>query len=788
RDREASQQQIALMAANLDPELLAENRLVSDGAPVIGSDLVVESGNGRVLAIRRAYKTGAADEYKTWIADNAERFGLSSDEVAKVKQPVLVRERISDVDRVNFTSEANEASTARMSETETALNDAKKINQSMLTLFDPEKPIQSNRAFIQQFVSKVLQQNERGDFFQKNGEISKAGINRIENALIAKAYNNSTILNKLNEVYDDDIKNITNALLAAAPKIAVLENGAFRKDLSIRDDVVQAINALIEIKGEKGSVADYLSQIRIFDDDISNEAKTLLRFFDKNKRSSKKIAQGLINYAEDAMTESKDNQGALPGMEDSNRSKKDILRKAIKDAENGVNTKGESYNQSASSYHETDDDTKRKTLSHIRRTNDAFVTQEQVEKYYQDGNTWHGTGNIILGNVFKMQYIGSNEGSTYRGWGIYSGEAKGTGEAYRKYGEKGRGRSPFTFEMYVPDSPNVKLTTRADFEKYGLNPDIAEYIQEAAEVLFEDTEFSDSILETNKKILNTLVEYFNDEISILENEISDADTIEMSDEDISTREEGIKSYEDVIDFLTSPNIERISFKQTNGNLYRIKVHHVEAYLDYDNKLNEAGQPKIVLDAVKKIIDNLKKRGINTTELEQAKTGGDFYWVLTKAMEWLVDKGKIKSQKHGKITRADMAASLMLNHHGVPGLKFWDALSREKKSGTHNFVTWNEDAITVEGISEDSNEDAIDYFTQMQEKLANAPTKNIDISDDSDLAADSLIERYNQLAYHGTGHTLLGNMFDFDKLGSGEGNQAFGWGAYFAKKLAVAESY
>ena len=54
RSREASQQQIAVMAGSLDPELLAENRLVSDGAPVIGSDLVVESGNGRVLAIRRA--------------------------------------------------------------------------------------------------------------------------------------------------------------------------------------------------------------------------------------------------------------------------------------------------------------------------------------------------------------------------------------------------------------------------------------------------------------------------------------------------------------------------------------------------------------------------------------------------------------------------------------------------------------------------------------------------------------------------------------------------------------
>ncbi len=86
-------------------------------------------------------------------------------------------------------------------------------------------------------------------------------------------------------------------------------------------------------------------QLRLFSDLVSPEAKTLLKFFDRNKRSAKKITQGLINYAEGAMNESKEGQDAFPGMEDSKRSKKDILAKAIKNAENGVNYKGESYNQ-----------------------------------------------------------------------------------------------------------------------------------------------------------------------------------------------------------------------------------------------------------------------------------------------------------------------------------------------------------------------------------------------------------------------------------------------------------
>jgi hypothetical protein len=43
------------------------------------------------------------------------------------------------------------------------------------------------------------------------------------------------------------------------------------------------------------------------------------------------------------------------------------------------------------------------------------------------------------------------------------------------------------------------------------------------------------------------------------------------------------------------------------------------------------------------------------------------------------------------------------------------------------------------------------------------------------------------AYHGTPHTIRGK-FDVSKIGSGEGNQAFGHGMYFAENPKVAETY
>ena len=55
------------MANDLRPELLGESYKLSDGAPIIGMDNVVESGNGRTLAIGKAYENGRAEEYQKYI-------------------------------------------------------------------------------------------------------------------------------------------------------------------------------------------------------------------------------------------------------------------------------------------------------------------------------------------------------------------------------------------------------------------------------------------------------------------------------------------------------------------------------------------------------------------------------------------------------------------------------------------------------------------------------------------------------------------------------------------------
>lgn len=66
--------------------------------------------------------------------------------------------------------------------------------------------------------------------------------------------------------------------------------------------------------------------------------------------------------------------------------------------------------------------------------------------------------------------------------------------------------------------------------------------------------------------------------------------------------------------------------------------------------------------------------------------------------------------------------------------------------------------------------------------------NVSIPNEKDL--DKLRKQYNyqyyQAAWHGSPHDF--NEFDLGAIGTGEGNQAHGWGLYFAKKKSVSKNY
>src|SRR5690606_6861220 len=87
RARAASELQITRMVNQLRPEFLGESPKASEGAPIVGPDMIVESGNARTIALKRAYEQNpeAAERYRQFLVENAERFGLDPEAIRQAE-------------------------------------------------------------------------------------------------------------------------------------------------------------------------------------------------------------------------------------------------------------------------------------------------------------------------------------------------------------------------------------------------------------------------------------------------------------------------------------------------------------------------------------------------------------------------------------------------------------------------------------------------------------------------------------------------------------------------------
>ena len=314
RTREASRQQIERMADDLKPELLGESYKLSDGAPIIGMDNVVESGNGRTLAIGKAYSDGRAEAYRQFVNDYANSRGW---DVSGFNNPVLVRTRLTEVDRPSFAKLANESDVAQLSATERAKSDVDRLPDSSLLKINSDGNINLDQSmdFVKGFVNQ-LPQSERATVITGDGRLSQEGKRRIESALVQRAYGDSNLLARLSENLDDDSKSVLNALLRVAPQLAQLDDlvrQGGRHSNSIAKDLSQAAQKLSDLKANGLRVDDYLNQGQLIDDGLSDGAKAFLNVFETNKRSAKGITDNIQQEIDRIESMGDPRQGSLFG-------------------------------------------------------------------------------------------------------------------------------------------------------------------------------------------------------------------------------------------------------------------------------------------------------------------------------------------------------------------------------------------------------------------------------------------------------------------------------------------
>lgn len=322
RDRAASEMQISGIVQRLDPARLGMSADAANGAPIIGADGLVESGNARTIALKRVYEADgqSAEEYRAYLRENAGAFGLAPSAVDAVRHPVLVRVRRTPVDRAEFARQANAATVAQMSPSEQARADAKRID-TMEDLQPDEAGDFSgpaSRPFVRRFLAK-LPVTEQSGMIDAAGNLSTSGYARIRNAVLAKAYGDSAVLQRMVESMDDNLRNVSKALIAAAPRVAAMReaiDAGVRHQADITPDLLASVEELAAIKDRGSSVQDALAQTDLVGDRYSPETREILAFLADNMRRPKRMADFVTAYME-ALDEAGDpNQAGLFGEAD----------------------------------------------------------------------------------------------------------------------------------------------------------------------------------------------------------------------------------------------------------------------------------------------------------------------------------------------------------------------------------------------------------------------------------------------------------------------------------------
>lgn len=279
RTRAASEAQVSDIASRLQPERLGPSASAAEGAPIVGPDGIVESGNGRVLAIQRAHAQGGpqSQAYRDYLASH----GFDTSDMAA---PVLVRQRMTDLspeDRVRFAQEANASPVMAASATERAKTDAVRMSDTVLSQYQGgDVASAANRPFVRSFLSNVADKGEAGAFAAPDGSLSLDGTRRVQNALLHAGYGDSKLVQSLAETGDPDIAAFGGVMSDHAGAMAQLRRGIAAGDIhqhaNIAAPVLEAGRVVQRARSTNTKLDDAVAQQDAFSP-ISEAAHSVLK-------------------------------------------------------------------------------------------------------------------------------------------------------------------------------------------------------------------------------------------------------------------------------------------------------------------------------------------------------------------------------------------------------------------------------------------------------------------------------------------------------------------------------
>ncbi|HMO70080.1 MAG TPA: zeta toxin family protein [Paracoccaceae bacterium] len=314
RGRIGSDAWIADTAARLDPALLMPAPTADRGAPLVGPDGMIESGNGRFGAILRAYERhpDRAQAYR----DAIEQAGFAIPEGAE--RPILIARRTTELDdaaRRELTVDAQDSGVAVMTPSEAALAYRRALDGPALARLDPAAGLDdaANAAFARGVLAR-LPRSLRNAMFTDEGALNGFGQKQLSDMIFARAWDDPDIVALFTEASPRDLRGLMDALSDAAPEWAALkadiEAGLVDPAMDISGHVLDAVRMIALARRiaarDRTPLAQVMSGILndpdLIDGAVAPLTASLLRRFWRNGRvaPADEVADFLIRYARDA--------------------------------------------------------------------------------------------------------------------------------------------------------------------------------------------------------------------------------------------------------------------------------------------------------------------------------------------------------------------------------------------------------------------------------------------------------------------------------------------------------
>jgi len=263
RDK-AEQAKVISQANDLRPELVVNtNPDATNGAPIIDENGVVLGGNSRSMSMKRVYSDSSnsakANELRDYLKNNASQFGLTSDDVSGLKNPILVRQVApqDDAEKQLLVRQLNENFTQAMDPRTMAVAQARRFDEkavsSLAQNMEADETLRSfldskrGKGFIDSLKNSgiISQSNQNAYINQKTGKLNENGKALVENVIVGKMLPNADLLTQVSQ-------KTMNAIARSAPYM--MQASGFGDKYDIRQDLAHAMDALVDIQSRDGGL------------------------------------------------------------------------------------------------------------------------------------------------------------------------------------------------------------------------------------------------------------------------------------------------------------------------------------------------------------------------------------------------------------------------------------------------------------------------------------------------------------------------------------------------------